>query len=86
MYSHDYTLTLVPQVTITFDKKGNVAAHNIDFASQIGWLADNNTSDLFPTLQAAETKLGKIIYGALMEYVDTLAVVQMYYSPDDEPF
>lgn len=92
MYKEDYTLTLIPHVHITFDKKGNIAGHSIDFGAEMGWLIKNEPDDLpdgvvlYPTLMAAEEQLGKIIYGSVMEYVDTLALTQMYYNPDDDPF
>ena len=92
MYSPDYTLTLIPQVTVTFDKKGNVMQHGITFFPPAGWLVKNSPDDLpdgvvlYPTLDEAEKHLGKIIFGSIMEYVDTLAVTQMYHNPDEDPF
>lgn len=81
-----YTARFNPYVRISFDAKGNIMNHEINFEDSFTELYDHKTGGDYRHTEEAEKHLGKIIYGSLMEYLDKLGITEMFYNPDDEPF
>jgi hypothetical protein len=87
MANKRYTLTYFPEVKISFDSKGNLLEHDLKLnASDLADMIDLATNKVVYTTEEAEQQIGKIIYQSIVERLDTLAVTEFYYNPDDEPF
>lgn len=87
MANKRYTLTYFPEVKISFDSKGNLLEHELKLlASDLGDMVDLATNRIVYTSDEAEQQMGKIIYQSIVERLETLAITEFYYNPDDEPF
>lgn len=82
-----YSITYSPNVTIYIDARGDVLAHELGFYGEsFRTMHDHKTGVTLMDSSEAESHVGKIIYGSVLEYIDKLGITEMYYNPDDEPF